>query len=139
MTLLDGKKLAQKILDEVRQEISAMTAKPRLAVVVIGKDPVVEKFIQQKKKTAESVGIDMRVYPFEEAVTTNELRKRLAEIVHEERNTGVIVQLPLPAHINSQYILNSECRRKTWMCSRHDPSVILLSERVLLCLLSQEL
>lgn len=81
--------------------------KPRLAVVVVGKDPVVAKFIEQKKKAAESVGIEVRIYPFEEKVTTNELRKRLAEIVHEKKNTGVIVQLPLPAHVNSQYILNA--------------------------------
>lgn len=84
-----------------------MTKKLRLAVVVVGKDPVVAKFIEQKKKAAESVGIDVRIYPFEEKVTTNELRKRVAEIVHEEKNTGIIIQLPLPAQINTQYILNS--------------------------------
>jgi methylenetetrahydrofolate dehydrogenase (NADP+)/methenyltetrahydrofolate cyclohydrolase len=107
MVLLDGKKLSQKILEEVRQEIAALNLKLRLAAVVVGKDPLVEKFIQQKKKAAESVGIDVRIYPFETAITTNELRKRLAEIVHEEKNTGIIIQLPLPEHISTQYILNS--------------------------------
>lgn len=107
MILLDGKKLSEKILEEVRQEIAGIDRKLRLAAVVVGKDPVIEKFIKQKKKTAVAVGIDVRVYPFEEAITTNELRKRMSEIVHEERNTGVIVQLPLPAHINPRYILNS--------------------------------
>ncbi len=107
MILLDGKKLAEKILEEVKAEISAKNQKLRLAVVVVGEDPVIQKFIQQKKKSAESVGIDVRVYPFDAAITTNDLRKRLAEIVHEEKNTGVIIQLPLPEHINTQYILNS--------------------------------
>lgn len=107
MILLDGKKLSQKILDEVKREAETLEQKLRLAAVVVGDDPVVQKFIQQKKKTAESVGIDVRIYPFEAAITTNELRKRLAEIVHEKRNTGVIIQLPLPEQINTQYILNS--------------------------------
>lgn len=112
MIILDGKKLSQKILEEVKQEIAALEQKLRLAVVVVGNDPVVTKFIAQKRKAADEVGIDVRVYPFEESITTNELRKRMNEIVHEERNTGVIVQLPLPAHINPQYILNSVTAEK---------------------------
>ena len=107
MTLLDGKKLSQKILDEVETEVQKIGEKLRLAAVVLGKNPVIEKFVAQKKKTAESIGIDVRVFQFEESITTNELRKRLSEIIHEKRNTGVIVQLPLPKHINVQYILNS--------------------------------
>lgn len=107
MELLDGKKLAQKILDELKQALTDFEIKPRLAVAVVGRDPVVEKFIGQKKKKAHEIGIDVRVYPFAETITTNELRKRIAEIVHEEKNTGVVVQLPLPGHINAQYILNA--------------------------------
>ena len=107
MILLDGKKLSQKILEELKKEISGIKRQLRLAVVVVGEDAVVRKFIEQKKKAAEQVGIDIRVYPFEEKITTNELRKRIAEIAHEKKNTGVIIQLPLSAHINTQYILNS--------------------------------
>ena len=84
-----------------------MGKKLRLAVVVVGENPVVRKFIEQKKKFGESIGIDVRIYPFDEKITTNELRKRMSEIVHEEKNTGVIIQLPLPSQINTQYILNS--------------------------------
>ena len=107
MILLDGKKLSERILDELKEEIASMKKKLRLGVVVVGKDPVIEKFVAQKKKAAESVGVDVRIYPFDKAITTNELRKRIAAIVHEPANTGVIVQLPLPEHINKQYILNA--------------------------------
>lgn len=107
MVILDGKKLSQKLLEELRRGIATLGQKLRLAVVVVGKDPVVAQFTAQKKKAAESVGIDVRIYPFEEKITTNALRKRLAEIVHEEKNTGVIVQLPLPEYINMRYILDS--------------------------------
>ena len=107
MILLDGKKLSGKILLELKEEITGMGKKLRLAVVVVGENPVVRKFIEQKKKFGESIGIDVRIYPFDEKITTNELRKRMSEIVHEEKNTGVIIQLPLPSQINTQYILNS--------------------------------
>ncbi len=105
--ILDGKKLAEKILKEVKNEV-VETEKPlRLAIVIVGEDPVVRKFVEQKKKKAGEAGINIRIYHFPGAITTNELRKHLAEIVHEENNHGVIIQLPLPGHINSQYILNA--------------------------------
>lgn len=107
MILLDGKKLSQRIFDELGAEVSAIKKKIRLGVVVVGKDPVIERFVAQKKKAAEEIGIDVRIYKFDEKITTNELRKRIAELVHEPHNTGVIIQLPLPGHINKQYILNA--------------------------------
>jgi methylenetetrahydrofolate dehydrogenase (NADP+)/methenyltetrahydrofolate cyclohydrolase len=107
MILLDGKKLSQRIFKELGAQVVGMTKKLRLGVVVVGKDPVIENFVAQKKKSAEEIGIDVRIYPFDEAITTNELRKRIAALVHEEKNTGVIIQLPLPDHINKQYILNA--------------------------------
>lgn len=107
MTILDGKKIAERILDKLKVEVAGIKKQMRLAVVVVGRDPVVENFIAQKRKAAESIGIDVRVYPFPAEITTNELRKRIAEIVHEKKNTGVIIQLALPSHINKQYILNA--------------------------------
>lgn len=104
---MDGKKIAERMLAELKVATAGMAKSLRLGVVVVGKDPVVDNFITQKKKAAESVGIDVRLYPFPREITTNELRKRIAEIVHEKKNTGVIIQLPLPSHINKQYILNA--------------------------------
>ena len=107
MILLDGKKLSEKILNELKAKITDTKKALRLAVVVVGEDTATQKFIEQKKKTAEFLGVGIHIYPFEESVTTNALRKRIGEIVHEAKNTGVIVQLPLPVHINAQYILNA--------------------------------
>lgn len=107
MELVDGKKLSQKILDGLKEEISGIGRKLRLAVVIVGKNDVIEKFVAQKKEAAVFLGADIKIYHFEEKITTNELRKRIAEIVHEKLNSGVIIQLPMPAHINAQYILNS--------------------------------
>lgn len=107
MVLLDGKKISEKILAEIREELKKTKKKLRLAIVVAGKDPVIEKFIAQKKRAAAVVGIGVRIYPFKKEITTNELRNKIAKIMHEKNNTGVIIQLPLPEHINTQSILNA--------------------------------
>lgn len=107
MMLLDGKKLSQKLLEELKREVLSMKKKLRLAIVVVGNDSATLKFIERKKKAATLIGVDVRMYLFDDAITTNELRRRIAEIVHEEKNTGVIIQMPLPHHINAQYVLNA--------------------------------
>lgn len=107
MILLDGKKLAQKIIADIKQEIFGMNKELRLAVVVVGNNPVVQKFITQKRKVADQIGVDFRIYPFEQTVSSSDLRARVAEIVHEKKNTGVIIQLPLPSSIGTQHMLNA--------------------------------
>lgn len=104
--IVDGKKLAEEIKTELSSVVSGMGKKLRLAVIYVGKNNVTDKFLEQKKKFSSAVGIDLRIYNIEESVTTNQLRKKLAEIVHIKENTGVIVQLPLPKQINTQYILD---------------------------------
>lgn len=107
MILLDGKKVGERILAELKTQVAGMAKKPRLAVVVVGEDPVIASFIAQKKKAAEKIGAEVRIYPLPADITTNELRRRISEIVHEKKNSAVIIQLPLPPHINKQYILNA--------------------------------
>lgn len=105
--IIDGKKLAEEIKAELKAEVFGLNKKIRLAVVKVGDDKVTEKFLEQKKKFGEAVGIDVRIYDLPETISTNQLRKKLAEIVHIKENTGVIVQLPLPKQINPQYILDA--------------------------------
>ncbi|KKT91943.1 MAG: Bifunctional protein FolD [Parcubacteria group bacterium GW2011_GWC1_45_13] len=96
MPIIDGKKLAEEIKAELKTEVLGLNKKIRLAVIKVGKNPVTEKFLEQKKKFGEAVGIDVRIYDLQETISTNQLREKLAEIVHIKENTGVIIQLPLP-------------------------------------------
>jgi methylenetetrahydrofolate dehydrogenase (NADP+)/methenyltetrahydrofolate cyclohydrolase len=107
MIILDGKKLAQKILDQVQQDVAKSKTKLQLGVVVIGYDPVVQSFVNHKKKKAIAAGIKVKIYNFSETITTDQLQKKLVKIVDDQKNTGVIVQLPLPPHIEKQIILNT--------------------------------
>src|SRR3990167_3643264 len=104
--IIDGKKLAEEIKAELKAEVLRLNKKLRLAVIKVGEDKVTEKFLEQKKKFGDAVGIDVRIYDLPADITTNKLREKLAEVVHIKENAGVIVQLPLPTHINTQYILD---------------------------------
>lgn len=106
-TLLDGKVLAGKVVSDLKGEYAKLAKRPILAAVVVGENPVIGKFIEQKKRVADELGVDFRVYEYPAEISTNELRKRIAGIVHDLDPEGMIVQLPLPAGINTQYILNS--------------------------------
>src|SRR3989338_8028036 len=105
--IIDGKKLAEEIKAELKAEIFKLNKKIRLAAVEVGENPVTKKFLEQKKKFASAVGIDVRIYDLPADITTNKLRAKLAEIMHIKENIGVIVQLPLPPQINAQYILDA--------------------------------
>ena len=105
--IIDGKKIAEEIKGDLKIEVANLNKKLRLAVVYVGDNPASAKFIERKKKFGAEIGIDVRVYKFPEDISTNQLRKKIAEIVHIRQNTGIIIQLPLPRRINTQYILNS--------------------------------
>src|SRR3989338_8190777 len=104
--VVNGKKLAEEIRTSLKDEVSKFGKKLRLAVIQIGSDPMTEKFLEQKKKFGNAVGIDLRIYNIPKNITTSKLREKISEIVHIKENTGVIVQLPLPKEINTQYILD---------------------------------
>lgn len=107
MQIIDGKRIAEKLIAELKEEVKKTQKPLRLAIVRVGNDTVTSSFLERKKKTGEEIGINVRVSEYPVDITTDKLRKQLAVIVHEKKNTGVIVQLPLPAQINSQYILNA--------------------------------
>ena len=104
--IIDGKKLAEEIKTSLKDEVVKIGKVLRFAIIYVGDNAVSEKFLEQKKKFGADVNIDVRVYNFPKEISTTELRKKVAEIVHIDKNTAVIVQLPLPAHINAQYILD---------------------------------
>ena len=104
--IIDGKKLAEGVKAELKSEVLRLGKKIRLAVIKVGENEVTEKFLEQKKKFGNAVGIDLRIYSMPADITTNQLRKKVSEIVHVKENTGVIIQLPLPKQINTQYILD---------------------------------
>lgn len=109
MNKIDGKKIAQEIIEELKKR-----PKPEkfLAAILVGNDPASANFINQKKKTAEELGIDFRLYNFSEVLNNDELREEVGKIAEHGTCGGVIVQLPLPERINKSYVLNVVSREK---------------------------
>ncbi|MGB9680604.1 MAG: bifunctional 5,10-methylenetetrahydrofolate dehydrogenase/5,10-methenyltetrahydrofolate cyclohydrolase [Minisyncoccia bacterium] len=105
--IIDGKKLAQEIIEELKEERKKIAKKIRLAVILVGENPASLSFIKQKEKIAKELDIDFHLYQYPENIKTKELRKKVSDICRLPYNRGVIVQLPLPSHIKTQSVLNA--------------------------------
>lgn len=105
--IIDGKKLAQEILEGVALDVKKLGKPLKLAAILVGDNPANKKFLELKQVAAKKVGVDFRGYEFPENITTKELRGKVSEISKVKTNSGVIIELPLPKHINSQVILNT--------------------------------
>lgn len=119
MQIIDGKVLAERILSELK---SKPAPKKFLGAILVGNDSSSISFLEQKKKTAEKLGIDFRLYPFPENLTNDTLRAEVHKIADHKTCGGVIVQLPLPEGVNKDYVLNAIPREK---------DVDVLSERAI--------
>ncbi|MFH1457091.1 MAG: bifunctional 5,10-methylenetetrahydrofolate dehydrogenase/5,10-methenyltetrahydrofolate cyclohydrolase [Patescibacteria group bacterium] len=108
--IIDGKKMAEEIKESLKGEIVKSGKKLKLGIVQVGENSVSQKFIERKVKFSEEIGVKTKIYNLPAEITTNKLRKKMAEIC--KLVDGVIIQLPLPQHINTQYILGSIPQKK---------------------------
>lgn len=105
MIILDGKRIADRILEGLRREVKKLPP-IKLVVVLVGDNSKSLKYIKQKEKAAEKIGVGFKLFKFNENINEQELTRKIEKIVKDKTNTGIIVQLPLPSYINTQKILN---------------------------------
>ena len=106
--ILDGNKIAGEIRAEVASEVKTMTAagmRPGLAVVLVGHNPASEVYVRGKVKSSGEVGIYSEQHTPPETVSTEELLELIAELNRRDEIDGILVQLPLPAHVDSKKVL----------------------------------
>lgn len=106
--IIDGKKISQEIKDELREKVKAMKAEGKtrcLAVIQVGADPASTVYVRNKKKACEYIGIDSLSYELPEETTEEELLGIVEELNRREDVNGILVQLPLPKHIDEEKIL----------------------------------
>ena len=107
-TILDGNKIASEIRAEVASEVKTMAAagmRPGLAVVLVGHHPASEVYVRGKVKSSEEVGIYSEKHTPSESVTTQELVDLITDLNRRDEIDGILVQLPLPAHVDSKKVL----------------------------------
>ena len=107
--LIDGKKISQQRIEAVAQAVKARQEKglhtPCLAVVLVGNDPASAVYVRNKKLTCQKSGIESRSYELPSETTQDDLLKLVDELNGDPAVDGILVQLPLPAHIDSQTVL----------------------------------
>lgn len=99
---IDGKTIAQKILDELKQEISEKNLTPKMAVVILGHDPSSLTYIRQKELKSTYIGAECQVFSLPETTTQETLKKLIDKLNNDKNIHGIIIQRPLP--FNSQEI-----------------------------------
>lgn len=106
MRILNGKKLSEKILANLKRNIKKSNLKLKLVVILIGRNPVSQVFINQKKKACEKTGIKFQLFKFPATIKSPELKKKIKKIIKKSTNSGIIIQLPLPGKLPAEEFLN---------------------------------
>lgn len=101
MQILDGKALSKEIQEEVRFEVENLSKKPHLAVILVGEDSASQIYVNIKHKTCERLGIKSTVVNMPENTTEEDLIKKVRELNNDKDVNAILIQLPLPAHINA--------------------------------------
>jgi len=105
--IIDGKKIADKFLVDINKKIKDSKVKPGLAIVLVGKNPASEIYVNFKEKKAKEMGLYFERYNLDENVSQDELLKIIDELNQDKKIHGMIVQLPLPKHIDENMIVDS--------------------------------
>ena len=103
--ILDGKNLSKKILANIKLYVEKMEKKPHLAVILVGDDTASKIYVRNKKKTANDLGIKSTVIELPENTTEEELLVHIEKLNQDEDVTGILVQMPLPKHINREHVV----------------------------------
>ena len=107
MTLLNGKALAAKIKERVREEAATLPRRPGLAVVLVGNDPASRVYVTSKRKDCEECGFYSEEYALLEDATQAELLELVETLNGREDIDGILVQLPLPKHLNEEAVIEA--------------------------------
>ncbi len=107
MKIIDGKKIRNEILEEIKREISLLLFKPVFCDVLVGEDKVSMQYVQMKKQTAEATGINFHNANFPASIKTEDLIKEIGILNKIPNMCGIIVQLPLPENLNRRAVLDA--------------------------------
>jgi methylenetetrahydrofolate dehydrogenase (NADP+) / methenyltetrahydrofolate cyclohydrolase len=111
MQILDGKKAAQAIKDELRLDVAQLVAEgkkiPHLAAILVGQNGASETYVAAKVKACEEVGFKSTLIRFEDTISEMKLLDKISELNSDPDVDGILVQLPLPKHISDEEVINA--------------------------------
>ena len=105
-TIIDGKALASKVRETIKQRIENENIKAKLAVILVGNDDASVVYVRNKNKACEKVGIAFEEYLLPEETTQDELIELIDKLNEDVETTGILLQYPIPKHLNVQEAFN---------------------------------
>lgn len=108
--IIDGKKISQEIKDELKEKVAGLKEQGKnvaLAVIQVGNDPASGVYVNNKKKACAYIGIESLAYELPEETTEQELVELVEKLNADDKVNGILVQLPLPKHINEETIIQT--------------------------------
>lgn len=129
-TIIDGKKIRDTILEGVKRGVADLPFQPVFCDVLVGNNPESAQYVRMKARTAEAVGIHFHNAHFPEDITTDKLMEEVHKLKDVPNMCGIIIQLPLPPHLDKEKILDSiECEIDV-DCLGHKASDIFYNESI---------
>ena len=114
--IIDGKALSQVVKDEVKAEVLALEAKygrkPCLAVIIVGENPASQVYVRNKVKAAAYTGMESRLVELPSDISEEALLQQIAILNDDPLTDGILVQLPLPGHIDEEKVIDAIAREK---------------------------
>ena len=105
--LINGKQTAADIEEKLKQTIADFPSAPQLAIVLVGNDEPSLIYVRNKQKAAAKIGLLSQLYHLDENISETELLKIIQQLNEDNTVNGIIVQLPLPKHLNTNRIINA--------------------------------
>ena len=109
--IIDGKKIAETLRQKLKKEIiqikSSFKSVPGLTVILIGEDPASKIYVRNKEKFSKEIGINSEVIKYPENIEEKEVLSKIMELNKNKKVSGILVQLPLPKHINKQKVIET--------------------------------
>ncbi len=137
--IIDGKKIAEEIEKNIKAELDALEKKylkrPCLAVILVGENAASKIYVQKKEEACDAVGVLFKKIELPEATTEQELIKIIRELNNDNKIHGILVQLPLPTHIDSRKIINtiSPTKDVDGLTAENMGNLLLNNEKILPC------
>lgn len=119
MKILDGKKLSERINNKLKKKVSGMKIKPVLAMVLVGNDEASKIYVRNKKRGCEEVGIGSKELLLPKNISQKKLIAEIGKLNRDKKITGIILQLPIPKHIDKYAVLEAIDPKKDADCLHH--------------------
>lgn len=106
-TIIDGLSYANKIINDIKNNVETLKIKPKLVVILVGNDNASQIYVRNKRKRCLEVGIESEVVLLDENISENLLLDKIKKLNEDKSINAILVQMPLPKHINSNLIIET--------------------------------